>query len=390
MKLEYVDRRNSDSMKWDGLLDTFKADGLLPLWVADMDFRIDEHITDALMEYVKTGVPGYYKVPDAYYDAFIKWEKEEHGLEVKREWIRFSPGVVTGFHMALQMLTYPGDAVLITTPVYYPFINAIKNNDRQIITSELINDNGRYSIDFADFESKIKKNDVSLFILCSPHNPVSRVWTEEELAEMLRICRKHNVRIISDEIHHDLVFGGSKHVPTLSLAGEEDKIIMMTAVSKSFNLAGFQNSFVVIKDDELRGIWDKYTTGNRVQSGNPLGYIAARTAYEQGKPWLEEVKKTIEGNFEAMSERLKEGLPEVVITPLEGTYLAWIDFGAYLRVEELQAFMQDRCGLAFDYGQWFGGGKSGTHIRVNLATSRENVLEAADRIIRNLKAFKNL
>lgn len=390
MKLEYVDRRNSDSMKWDGLLDTFKADGLLPLWVADMDFRIDEHITDALMEYVKTGVPGYYKVPDAYYDAFIKWEKEEHGLEVKREWIRFSPGVVTGFHMALQMLTYPGDAVLITTPVYYPFINAIKNNDRQIITSELVNDNGRYTIDFADFESKIKKNDVSLFILCSPHNPVSRVWTEGELTEMLRICRKYNVRIISDEIHHDLVFGGSKHVPTLSLACEEDKIIMMTAVSKSFNLAGFQNSFVVIKDDELRGIWDKYTTGNRVQSGNPLGYIAARTAYEQGKPWLEEVKKTIEGNFEAMSERLKEGLPDVVITPLEGTYLAWIDFGAYLRVEELQAFMQDRCGLAFDYGQWFGGGKSGTHIRVNLATSRENVLEAADRIIRNLKAFKNL
>lgn len=384
MKLEYVERKNTDCAKWDALNETFGADGMLPMWVADMDFRIDKHITDAIVDYLNTGVPGYYKVPDSYYEAFIKWEREEHGFEVKREWIRFSPGVVTGFHMAVQMLTEPGDAVLINTPVYYPFMHAIRNNGREMITSELINTDGYYTVDFDDFERKIIDNDVRLFILCSPHNPVSRVWHEDELMKMLEICRKNNVCVISDEIHHDLVFGNNRHIPTLSLAEEDDPVVMMTASSKSFNLAGFQNSFVVIRHERLREIWDKYTTGNRVQGGNVIGYIAARAAYEQGKPWLEEVRKTIEGNFKALSDRLAEGLPEVVVTPLEGTYLAWLDFGAYLRPEEIQPFMQEKCGLAFDYGEWFGGGRSGSHIRVNLATSRENVLEAANRIIENL------
>lgn len=388
MKLEYVERKNTDCAKWDGLKETFGADGMLPMWVADMDFRIDSHITDAVIDYLKTGVPGYYKVPDGYYDAFIRWEREEHGFEVSRDWIRFSPGVVTGFHMAVQMLTEPGDAVLINTPVYYPFMHAINSNGRRMITSELINTDGIYSIDFEDFERKVTENDVKLFILCSPHNPVSRVWHEDELKEMLAICRKHGVAVISDEIHHDLVFGNSTHIPTLSLAEEGDKIIMMTAASKSFNLAGFQNSFIVISDKALRDAWDDYANGVRITSGNPIGYIAVRTAYEHGRPWLDEVRKTIAGNFQALSERFRTELPEVVITPLEGTYLAWFDFGAYLSPEELQPFMQDKCRLAFDYGDWFGGGMSGSHIRVNLATSRENVLEAADRIITNLKESK--
>lgn len=385
MKLEYVDRSNTDSMKWDGLQETFNADGLLPLWVADMDFRVDDNITAAIMDYLKTGIPGYYKVPDGYYDAFIRWERAQHGLEVSREWIRFSPGVVTGFHMAVQMLTGPGDAVLLSTPVYYPFINAVRNNDRKLITSELVNNGGKYTVDFEDFENKIRDNDVKLYILSSPHNPVSRVWHEDELRKMLGICRKYGVTVISDEIHHDLVFGDNKHIPTLSAAEDGDKIVMMTAASKSFNLAGFQNSLIVIKDEELRNIWDRYTDGNRIKGGTAIGYIATRAAFEHGLPWLEEVKKTIEGNFEAVSAAFRSELEGVVITPLEGTYLAWFDFGEYLRPDELQSFMQDKCGLAFDYGAWFGGNKSGSHIRINMATSRENVLEAADRIIKNLK-----
>ena len=386
MTLKYIDRRNTDCFKWDGLADTFGADGLLPLWVADMDFGIDDNIIEAMQEYIAQGVPGYYWVPDSYFDAFIKWEKEEHGLDVKREWIRFSPGVVTGFHFAVQMLTEPGDSVIVNTPVYYPFMNAVENNGRKLVTSGLVSDNGRYTIDFEDFEKKITENDVKLFILCSPHNPVSRVWHEDELSRLLDICRRHGIAVVSDEIHHDLVFGDICHVPTLTLAGPEDRIIMMTAASKTFNLAGLQNSFIVIRNEELRAKWDRFTTANRIQSGNPLGYIAVKTAYEKGKPWLDEVKKTIYGNYEALSEALRSGLKDAVISPLEGTYLAWLDFSAYLSPEEIKPFMQEKCGLAFDYGEWFvdrngDDGIASCCVRINLATSRENVMEAVNRII---------
>ena len=382
--VKYVDRKNTNCNKWDSLEGTFGADGLLPLWVADMDFRIDEHIIQAMHDYIEMGIPGYYKVPDSYYQAFIDWEREEHGFEVSREWIRFSPGIVSGFHMALQVLTEPGNGVLISTPVYYPFSNAINNNDRKLIASELINREGRYYIDFDDFESKIRDNDVRAFILCSPHNPVSRVWSEDELRRMLDICRKHNVAVIADEIHHDLVFGDNRHVPALSVSEKGDRIIMFAAASKTFNIAGLQNSFVVIPDEELRGEWDRFIAGLRITLGNAMGYVAAEAALRYGKGWLEEVREIIKGNYDYICEAFRESAPGVVMTPLEGTYLAWADFGAYLSPEELQPFMQDKCKLAFDYGPWFGGDRSGSFIRINLATSRENIEEMVRRIAGSL------
>ena len=379
--VKYTDRRNTDCIKWDALEGTFGTDGLLPLWVADMDFRADEHIIRAIHDYIETGIPGYYKVPDSYYQAFIDWEREEHGFEISREWIRFSPGIVTGFHIALQVLTDPGDKVLISTPVYYPFINAIRNNGRTIITSELVNDGGRYHIDFDDFEAKIRDNDVRAFILCSPHNPVSRVWTEEELRTMLDICRKYKVAVIADEIHHDLVFGANSHIPALSLAQDADRIIMFTAASKTFNIAGLQNSCAVIPGDELRAAWDSFMNALSIHQGNAVGYIAAEAAYRYGKEWLEEVRDIIQGNYDYICGMFRKHAPGVVMTPLEGTYLAWADFGAYLSPDEVQPFMQDKCRLAFDYGSWFGGDGSGSFIRINLATSRENIEEMVRRII---------
>ena len=382
--LKYVVRKGTDCFKWDGLREMFGADDLLPLWVADMDFRVDENILDAMRRYIDTGVAGYYKVPDSYYDAFINWEKTEHGYEVNREWIRFTPGVVSGFNMALQVLTEPGDAVIICTPVYYPFTNAINNNGRVLVTSELQRTDGRYYIDFEDFEQKIIDNNVKAFIFCSPHNPVSRVWSEGEIRRLLAICWRHEVAVISDEIHHDLLFSGYTHVPTLSVAGEGDRVIMLTAASKTFNIAGLQNSFAVIPDSGLREKWDAFVEGIRMSHGNAMGYIAAEAAYTYGKPWLEEVRDVIAGNFEYIKETFAEKLPGVILTPLEGTYLAWADFGTYLSEDELQKFMQDRCGLAFDYGSWFGGDRSGTCIRINLATSRENIEKMTDRITKAL------
>lgn len=383
--LEYVDRRGTDCSKWDGVMSTFGTDGLLPFWVADMDFRVDSHIIDAVTEYMKTGVYGYYVIPESYYEAFIDWEREQHGFTVNRDWIRYSPGVVSGFNFAIQVLTQPGDSVIVTTPVYYPFLHAVEDNGRRLICSELSDRKGRYYIDFDDFEEKIIRNDVKAFIFCSPHNPVSRVWSADEIRILLDICRKHDVAVISDEIHHDLVFGDSVHIPTMSLAQEGDRIIMFTSASKSFNIAALRNSFVVIEDPDLRSAWDAFMKGLRLNMGNPMGYIASEAAYRYGKDWLDEVKGVISCNYNYIKDQFEAYLPEIVLTPLEGTYLAWADLRAYLAPEDVQTFMQEKCGLAFDYGPWFGGDESGTFIRINLATSKENIEEMVSRIIAGLK-----
>ena len=380
----YVDRRNTDCSKWDAQSENFGEEGLHAMWVADMDFQVPSCVTDALSEYVKEGVFGYYTAPDSYYNAFINWEKE-HGYNVKREWIRFSPGVVSGFNWIVQMMTNPKDPVIVLTPVYYPFLYAVTNNDRTLITSDLINDHGTYSIDFEDFEQKIIDNHVKLFIFCSPHNPVGRVWKKEELDKLVAICKKHHVFIISDEIHHDLLAPGQKHIPIASIADYDDSLITVTAPSKTFNLAGCQNSIIIIPDEKLREKWDAFTTSIRVTNGNTFGYIAARAAYTGGRPWLNEVNEIVHNNYLYVKETFEKELPKLVISPLEGTYLLWIDFGAYLSFDEMKDFMQKKCHLAFDYGDWFGGEKFGTHVRMNLATSKENVEKAVTAIIENLK-----
>ena len=213
-ELIYVDRRNSNCNKWDGQTAMFGEEGLNAMWVADMDFKIPQCVQKALHEYVDFGAIGYYRIPDGYYDAFINWEKKHFDFEVKREWLRFAPGVVAAFNWMIQMLTKKGDAVIVMTPVYYPFLQAVTNNERKLITSDLVNENGNYTIDFNDFEKKIVDNDVKTFILCSPHNPVGRVWRKEELKEMFKICHRHHVYVISDEIHQDFVFGDKKQTPS--------------------------------------------------------------------------------------------------------------------------------------------------------------------------------
>lgn len=380
----YVDRRNTDCSKWDAQSENFGEEGLHAMWVADMDFQVPACVTDALSAYVKEGVFGYYTAPDSYYNAFINWEKE-HGYTVKREWIRFSPGVVSGFNWIVQMMTKPKDPVIVLTPVYYPFLYAVTNNDRTLITSDLINDHGVYSIDFEDFEQKIIDNHVKLFIFCSPHNPVGRVWKKEELDKLVAICKKHHVFIISDEIHHDLLAPGQKHIPIASIADYDDSLVTVTAPSKTFNLAGCQNSIIIIPDEKLREKWDAFTTSIRVTSGNTFGYIAARAAYTGGRPWLNEVNEIVHNNYLYVKETFERELPKLVVSPLEGTYLLWIDFGAYLSFDEMKDFMQKKCRLAFDYGDWFGGERFGTHIRMNLATSRENVETAVQAIVAHLK-----
>lgn len=390
-ELIYVDRRNSNCNKWDGQTAMFGEEGLHAMWVADMDFKIPQCVQKALHDYVDFGTVGYYRIPDGYYDAFINWEKAHFNFEVKREWLRFAPGVVAAFNWMLQILTEPDEAVIVMTPVYYPFLQAVTNNERKLITSELVNEDGEYTIDFEDFEKKIIDNDVKAFILCSPHNPVARVWTKEELTRMFEICYRHHVYVISDEIHQDFVFGDKMQTPSYQVTEHWDEMVAITAPSKTFNLAGGQNSFVIIADEKLRARWDDFAKRIRLMTGNAFGFVAAEAAYKGGQDWLDKVKKQIVDNDQYLRELFKENLPETVVTPLEGTYLVWIDLRAYVKPEETREFIQKKCRLAVDFGDWFGGEQFNGFIRMNLATSRENVEIGAKRImdgiLKERKAF---
>ncbi len=382
--IRYLDRRHTDCSKWDNLGAMFGSDDLQAMWVADMDFRCPDCVIEALRAYTDFGVFGYYKPRDSYLQAFLDWEETHHGYRVQRDWVRFAPGVVPAVNWLLQALTAPGDAVIVQTPVYYPFLDAVRNNGRTLVCSDLIELDGIYTVDFEDFERKIAEHHVKLFILSSPHNPVGRVWTPEELRSMLDICRRHGVYVLSDEIHHDFVFGDRVHTPSALAAPCDEFLVTLTAASKTFNLAGCQNSFVVIPDAGLRERYDRFTACIRIQSGNPFGYIAVESAYRGGEPWLREVRDIIRENERAAREGLLRQLPLLRISPLEGTYLLWIDFGAYLKAEEMRDFMEKTCGLAFDYGDWFGGERFGTHVRMNLATSGDLVRDAVSRITQNL------
>lgn len=386
-EIRYVDRKNTDCKKWDGQTDMFGEEGLHAMWVADMDFRVPQCVVDALQKYVSDGVFGYYKIPEAYGASYISWEKKRHGLQIEREWIRFSPGVVAGLNWLIQILSEPGDAVIVNTPVYYPFLDAVRNNGRQLVCSDLLEQAGAYQIDYEDFEQKLREYPVKIFVLCSPHNPVGRVWKKEELEQVFELCKKYDVFIISDEIHHDLILEGYQHCPSLTISGYEDRMAVLTAPSKTFNLAGLQNSMVLLPDENVREKWDAYTLANRVQNGNSFGYIAARAAYEGGEEWLNSVLKQVKNNYEYLRDMLAVNLPETILSPLEGTYLCWINLAAYLMPDQMKEILQKKCRLAVDYGEWFGGERYKSWIRMNLATSLENVDIGGKSLIETLRRF---
>ena len=377
----YKDRLGTDCNKWDGCEEKFGDEHLLPLWVADMDFEAPSCVKQALKEYVDFGVFGYYQIPNRYYEAFINWEKTYHDYDVKKEWIRFAPGVVPAFNWLIHILTNEQDGVLITPPVYYPFKDAVVNNNRTLVESPLMRLEDHYELDYEDFERKIKEQNVKLFIFCTPHNPVGRVWKKEEIVKVLDICKKYGVYVIADEIHQDIIMDGYQKVTAAATGNYDEIMVTLTAATKTFNLAGCQNSIVVIPNESLRKRYDDYLTRLRITGGNAFGYIAVQSAYEGGRKWLDEVLNIIEENYHLMKSILEEKLPKVWIPKLEGTYLMWIDLGAYVSADEIESVIQKDCGLAVDYGSWFGGEAYGTFIRVNLATREENIRLAAEKIV---------
>lgn len=384
----YKDRTNANSRKFSGLKEKFGRDDLIPLWIADMDFEVPKCVTDGLREYIDFGVFGYYDPTDEYFNAIINWEEKYQNYKIQKDWIRYAPGVVPAFNWLIHNLTKEGDSVIIMAPVYYPFGEGIVNNGRKLVESHLIRTENSYDIDFEDFENKIIENDVKLFILCNPHNPVGRVWTEEELKKTLDICRKHHVYVIADEIHQDLIMNGYKKVTAATVGDYDDMLITLTAATKTFNLASVQNGILIIPDEKLRRMYDDYMVHLRITIGNAFGYIAVQNAYKHGRPWLEDLLTLIESNYQVMKDLLEKELPEVWIPELQATYLMWIDLGKYLQPEEVENVVLSDCKLAVDFGNWFGGEKYAGFIRINLATSEEVIRQAAENIIRVLKDRK--
>ena len=374
--LIYRERRQTDCLKWDGMDTHFGRTDLLALWVADMDFEAPSGVTAAVRAWAQQGIYGYYKIPDGYYASFIGWERSRHGYAVERDWLRYSPGVVTGIYWLLLNLTAPGDGVAVMTPVYYPFFNAIRETGRRLEGSPLINSNGIYSIDFDNLDLTLAKSKV--LILSSPHNPVGRVWTPDELRKVGQLCKKHGVYIISDEIHQDLVLGSKQHHPTATVT--DAPVATLASASKTFNIAGLSNAYVILPDEALRTKFDEFQRLNAIRGGASVGYIATRAAFETGSPWLTSLLVQIRENDAMLRAALAEKLPKAVVAPLEGTYLQWIDLRAYVKPETVHDVIEQKCGLAVDYGEWFGFEDYRCFIRINLATSTENILHAADRL----------
>ena len=389
LKEYLVERKGTYSLKWDALDKRFGNADLISMWVADMEIKAPKEVIEALKERCEHGVFGYSYVSDEYYNSVINWLKEKHNYEIKKEWLRFTNGVVTAIYCFVNIFTKVDDAILILTPVYYPFHNAVKDNNRKLITYDLKNTDGYFTIDYEEVEKKIVENNVKLFIQCSPHNPAGRVWKEEELAKILEICKKHNVLVISDEIHQDIIMKGYKHIPSAIVANGKyaDNLITVSAASKTFNLAGLIHSNIIISNDELRKKYDKEIKKINQTEINILGMLATQVAYEKGSEWLENVKEIIEDNFNYLKTELNKHIPEITITNLEGTYLVFLDLRKIIPIDKVKEFIQDKCNLAIDFGEWFGASFKG-FIRINLATDPEIVKKAVENIITEYKKLK--
>lgn len=389
LKEYLVERKGTYSLKWDALDKRFGNANLTSMWVADMEIKAPKEVIEALKERCEHGVFGYSYVSDEYYNSVINWLKEKHNYEIKKEWLRFTNGVVTAIYCFVNIFTKVDDAVLILTPVYYPFHNAVKDNNRKLITCDLKNTDGYFTIDYDEVEKKIVENKVKLFIQCSPHNPAGRVWKEEELAKILEICKKHNVLVISDEIHQDIIMKGYKHIPSAIVANGKyaDNLITVSAASKTFNLAGLIHSNIIISNAELRKKYDEEIKKINQTEINILGMLATQVAYEKGSEWLENVKEIIEDNFNYLKTELNKHIPEITITNLEGTYLVFLDLRKIIPIDKVKEFIQDKCNLAIDFGEWFGASFKG-FIRINLATDPEIVKKAVESIIFEYKKLK--
>ena len=378
-----TDRKGTSCSKWDNMSSMFTEKGLMPLWIADMDFRCCEEAIEAMRQRVDHGIFGYTVLPDSYFESIAGWMQRRHNWTVRKEWLVTSVTVVSALNIFVQAFTKPGDGVIIQKPVYFPFEECIQDNDRKLVNNELIEKEGYYTIDFEDLEEKAARPENKMLLLCSPHNPVCRAWTEEELRRVIDICSRNDIYLIADEIHMDFVFK-AEHVPVGTLTNYS-KLAVCTSPSKTFNMAGLKMANIFIPDEAMR---KEFTRRSKSQCGiipnNPVSITGISAAYAKGDKWLDEVKQYIWENFQFVDAYLKEYMPKLKMTKPEATYLAWIDFsGVGLSGLKLRSFLRGKARVALDEGMVFG--KSGENFaRINVATDRTVVRECLDRIRDNL------
>mgnify|MGYP000777978123 FL=1 len=382
-----INRKGTNCLKYDYAVERGKPADVLPLWVADMDFTVSEEITKSLHAAVDHGIYGYTQPKDAYYNAITNWMEKNHNWKTKREWIMKTPGVVFALGAAVKAFTKPGDAVLIQNPVYYPFTNIIRDNDRRVIDNTLVYEKrvtegkSQYSIDYEDFERKIVQEHIKLFILCNPHNPVGRVWNREELQYLGEICLRHHVIVVSDEIHNDFVYPGFEHTVFANVDPRfAEFTVTCTAPSKTFNLAGLQISNIFISNETLREAFQKEIHKTGYDEPNALGAVACEAAYRGGQEWLDQLRAYLLENLNFLRAYLQEKIPQIHLVEPEGTYLVWLDCSELgISGKELDQFIVEKAGLWLDGGAMFG--PSGADFqRVNIACPRATLELALDKL----------
>ena len=385
-KTYYIDRRGSHSRKWDGEHLKFSRTDLLPLWVADMDFMPPQCIQEAICNYVKANPLGYTMTNPDYISAVMNWHKRRHNCNLEQDWLTSAPNVITGIMWCIGAFTKTNDAIAVLTPVYGAFDARANGANRRIVAVPLHRTRtNKYTVDYDVFESAIKQNDVKVFIHCNPHNPVGHVWTENEMDRLFSICERHKVLIISDEIHQDLITGPTPFTPTLSVCNGvyKDNIIAMSSVSKSFNMASLHQAEVIIPNEALRNQYTAYKAQVYHTDADVIAETAIAVAYThpEAEAWLTDVLAVIRENYEYLCRELCTALPQIRISPMDGTYLAWIDFGAYVKAEDMHDLFENKCRIAPSFGEWFGGESYATFMRLNLATSLANIQIATNTII---------
>lgn len=373
-----INRRGTNSYKWD----IVKEEDVIPLWVADMDFKAAPAILEALKKRVEHGVFGYTLVPDSYYEAIINWFVRRHNWQIDRSWIIYTTGVVPAVSCAIKALTLPGEKVLIQTPDYNCFFSSIKNNGCEVAENELVRRGDSYEVDFEDFERQCADEKTTVFLLCNPHNPAGRVWTKEELERMNDICLTHGVRVISDEIHCELVMPSHRFTPFAAISDAcRDNSVVLNSPTKAFNIAGLQIANIICADPAMRRRIDRAVNINEVCDVNPFGVVALQAAYNESEEWLDSLNHYIWGNYLALKEFIAKELPRLEVARLEGTYLAWVDIKATgLTSDEAYEKLMKEGRVYVNSGTMYGRRAGEGYLRINLACPRATLLEGLKRM----------
>jgi len=367
---EIIDRRNTGAVKVDRCKALYGSEDVLPLWVADMDFRTPDFIFEAIRERCEHPILGYSMPPKEFYPSLISWINEHHNWQVKRQWIGFLPGIVPGLSFAVQSLTKEGDEIIVQPPVYYPFFHVVQNNRRVLVNNPLKTINGKFEMDFEDLESKITSN-TKLFILCNPHNPGGRVWSAETLKQLAEICSRHNIVVVSDEIHADMVLKGHKHIPFATVSEDAAQIsLTFMAPSKTFNMPGLISSSYIIPNPELHKRFVDFMEASELTGGNIFAYAASVAAYEKGEEWRKQMLTYVQGNIDFIVDFLKTNIPQIKPMIPEASFLIWLDCKELgMETDELFDFFAQKAGLGLNKGTTFGQGGE-YHLRLNVASSR--------------------